>query len=394
MSGRAGAATTCQPGKAHRFHVIGIQPVCGAGDHLHPGQARADAPQQQRIAHAAATGQQPPHPGQVRQQRPGDGGGGQFQQGGLHIGRRQRRAADPCIHPVQVELFAAGTLGRWQREPGIVQQPRQQRLVDPAAGGEGAIGVERGAEVALAPAIEQRIGRTGVETAQAAVAGQQAQVGDTAQVEHRPVLAAAAEHRQVEGRHQRRTVPAGGHVAAAEVGHRGDAGQFGDAVGITDLPGEGGAGGGTMADGLPVRADRPHLRTRDAGPFQQAIGGGGEGDADLGVQLPERVQRRRFGALSQRYQRVAGPDLPVEGMPVHEPAAAFHRELHQCGVDAVGAGAGHQAEEQGQLRIDGCHAGAGNRKGREASGSLPGSSTRPAAVSRACSGLEPSRRWP
>ena len=36
--------------------------------------------------------------------------------------------------------------------------------------------------------IEQRIGRAGVETAQAAVAGQQAQVGDTADVQHYPAL--------------------------------------------------------------------------------------------------------------------------------------------------------------------------------------------------------------
>ncbi|MNV56512.1 hypothetical protein D3C71_1488020 [compost metagenome] len=124
------------------------------------------------------------------------------------------------------------------------------------------------AQMPLAPTIEQGIGRAGIKATQATVAADQTQVGDTAQVQHGAVFIGIAEHRQMEGRHQRRTMPARRHIATAEVGHGSDAGQLGDAVGVTDLPGESRFGQRPMADGLAMRTNRLHLRARHPGFIQ------------------------------------------------------------------------------------------------------------------------------
>ena len=61
----------------------------------------------------------------------------------------------------------------------------------------------------------------------------------------------------VEGGHQRRTLAAGGDVAAAEVGDHRDAGEFGKQRGIADLQGV--AVLRAVSHGLAVAADRADL---------------------------------------------------------------------------------------------------------------------------------------
>ena len=91
------------------------------------------------------------------------------------------------------------------------------------------------AQVLLAPAVHERVARPAVEAQHRAIGPQHAEVGDAAQVERQHGLAAAAEHALVKGRHQRRALAAGGHVAAAQVGHDRDAGQLGQQCWVAQL---------------------------------------------------------------------------------------------------------------------------------------------------------------
>ena len=347
-AGQAGQGLPRQPGEGHGLDVVRVQPVHGGGLHHHAGQARGQARHQQRVAHPAAAHQHPRGARLVRAQRIGGGGRAQLQQGGLHVGRGLA-TAQPRLHPLQVEVLAAGALGRWQGEPGLGPQPCQQRLVHRAAGGERAAGVVGGAGVALAPGIEQGVGRAGVEAAHRAGARQQGVVADAAEVEHRAVLVRRMQQRGVEGRHQRRALAAGGHIAAAEVAHGGDAGALGDHRAVADLQGEGRLPVRTVADGLAVRADRRHLRRGDPGLLQQRPRGGGEGPAHLHVQSAQLVQRAWLAALADGHQTLAQGRLPRVGAGGHQAQAGGGRavgELDQRGVDAVGAGAGDQAKEE------------------------------------------------
>ncbi|GFF07908.1 hypothetical protein SM139_2995 [Stenotrophomonas maltophilia] len=201
--------------------------------------------------------------------------------------------------------------------------------------------------MALAPGIHQRIGRAGIEATYRTFARNQGQVGDTAQIEHGAVFVGRAQHGQVEGRHQWRTMAPGRHVAAAEVGDRGDPGQLGDAVAVAQLHGEGGVGQRPVTHGLPMRADRTHLAAVHASLGQQLVGGPGEADRDPGVQLAQLLQRIQWTTFAQRHQPCTQHRLPAGGQAVHEAAASAARKLHQRGIDAVGTGARHQAKVQG-----------------------------------------------
>jgi hypothetical protein len=100
----------------------------------------------------------------------GDRDGGELEQRGLHV-LDAFMAVQMRIHPVEMELFAAGALWGGRRTMG---RPASARTGPhpPARGGEAAIGIERRADMALAPGIHQRIGRAGIETAHVASARQ------------------------------------------------------------------------------------------------------------------------------------------------------------------------------------------------------------------------------
>ena len=311
-------------------------------------QVRGDARQQLGIAHAAAAGDHPRGTRLVRLQRAGDRGRRQFQQGSLHV-RRRFASTQSRRHPVQVELFAAGALGRRQREPGLVEQPFQQSAVDLAAGGERAVGIERLAGVAQAPGVEQRVGRAGVEAAHVALPRQQGVVADPAEVEHGPILVCRTQQRGVEGRYQRCAVAAGGDIAAAEVGHGGDPGALGDHVAVADLQGERRVAVRAVAQGLPVRTDRRDLRGRHAGFVEQGQRRIGKRAGDLHVEPPQFVQRGQLAALAERDQALAQRRCPGVGTrraQAQAGRAGAIGEFDQRGVDAVGAGAGDQAKEE------------------------------------------------
>jgi hypothetical protein len=341
----SGQAFACQPGECHGLDEIRIQAVRGGRLNRYPRQARGDARHQMRIAHAAAAGDQPRRARLLRAQRIGDGGRAQLQQGGLHVGRGFI-AAQLRLHPVQVELLAAGALRRRQCEPRLIEQAREKSFVDLAARGKTAVGIEGRAGVAQAPGVEQRVGRAGVEAADLTVARQQGVVADPAEVEHGAVLVGGVQQRGMEGRHQRCALAAGGDVAAAEIGDRGDAGALGDHVAVADLQGERRRAMRAVANGLAVRTDRRDLRWRHAGPFQQRQRGVGEGPRDLHVEMAKLVQRRQRTTLAEgdeAFAQCRRPRMHVRGAQAQAVRGAGIGEFDQRGIDAVGAGAGNQA---------------------------------------------------
>ncbi|MDT4864576.1 hypothetical protein FQZ97_993410 [compost metagenome] len=97
----------------------------------------------------------------------------------------------------------------------------------------------------------------------------QAQVAETADVQHRTVAAGVAEQRLVEGRNQRRALAASGDIAPAEVTDYRDAGEFGQEGRVADLDGE--AAGGLVAHGLAVAADGTDILGAQAVAYQQGV---------------------------------------------------------------------------------------------------------------------------
>jgi hypothetical protein len=89
--------------------------------------------------------------------------------------------------------------------------------------------------MAQAPAVHQRIAGAGIEAQHRAVGTQHAEIGNAADIEHQRCFPGPAEHALVKGRHQRRTLAARRHIAAAQVGDDGDAGQLGQQGGVVEL---------------------------------------------------------------------------------------------------------------------------------------------------------------
>ena len=144
--------------------------------------------------------------------------------------------------------------------------------------------------------------------------------------------------------HQRRALSAGGDVALAEIADDGDAGGFGQCVGCVELNGV--AAAGLVADGLAVGTDGGDLRGVDAGFLKQT----GDGlhiafDQGLARDLAavqfvflRRLQCQKLEAQGVRHgHKVVIDDLHARRSRI--------RLAHQYGIDAVQAGAGHEADE-------------------------------------------------
>jgi hypothetical protein len=162
-------------------------------------------------------------------------------------------------------------------------------------------------------------------------------------------LAFFSKHRAVEGRDQRRALPASGHVATAKVGHDVDPGQFRQQCRRIQLKRIAGAVELLRAvpNGLAVGADGDHMArigpafidkrrhdvgvcpgqpiARQGGPMQFVIA------AVVESQQLERQRRcERPMRMRQHPKRDTGVDI----------------EFDQHTVDAVEGGAGHQADEK------------------------------------------------
>ena len=190
------------------------------------------------------------------------------------------------------------------------------------------------------PAIHQHIAGTGVEPADLAIGMQDADIADAADIHHHPRLPRSSELRVMKGRHQRRPLATGGHVAVAKIGDHVDAAQLGQQRRVQALARV--AKFGAMSDRLAMRSNR----LQRSGFWQQwqqlrhacgVAGGnlvGGERFARDFVGA-RRLQRHQVGAQrgAEREERSAeGADRAIIG------------ELGQHAIDPVQAGAGHQAD--------------------------------------------------
>ena len=72
----------------------------------------------------------------------------------------------------------------------------------------------------LRPSVHQHIARASIEAERRTVGRQHADIGNAADVQHGNGFFGLREHGLMERRHQRRTLPARGQIAAAEIAHR------------------------------------------------------------------------------------------------------------------------------------------------------------------------------
>ena len=154
----------------------------------------------------------------------------------------------------------------------------------------------------------------------------------------------------MEGRHQRRALATGGDVAAAEIGHHGNARQFRQAVWVAELPSERVRTLRGVPQGLSVAAHGGDIFRAHTTGLPHAMTGGGIDVCQLHIELPQRFQPR-FAARQHFEQRSAqgGRVGRMQGAGQSQPAFV---EVQHHGVDTVEAGAGHQAGEEGAQSID------------------------------------------
>ncbi|KAG0739119.1 hypothetical protein G6F24_017430 [Rhizopus arrhizus] len=147
-----------------------------------------------------------------------------------------------------------------------------------------------------------------------------------------------AEDRGVEWRHQRCTLAACGHVAAAEVRHHVAAGQFRQQGRRIELHGI--AAVRPVPDGLAVRADGGHGVRFQAGVLEQ-------GGDRLAVQAGTRVRGQRGARQLVVAGQVQRQQLAAQVLGHGQAGAGKHvRRLagvqaDEHAVNAVDAGAGH-----------------------------------------------------
>ena len=85
------------------------------------------------------------------------------------------------------------------------------------------------------PTIHQGIARASVPTRDIAAHCDQADIGDAANVYHCSRGSFCDQPGSMEGGYQRGTLTACGHIPASKIGDHGNAREFGQPVGVTDL---------------------------------------------------------------------------------------------------------------------------------------------------------------
>ena len=193
------------------------------------------------------------------------------------------------------------------------------------------------ADVTLGPGVEQAIGRTRVEADDRSVAfaGEHRDVGDAAEIDDRTRPIACAEQSGVERRRERRTLAAGGDVAAAKVRDSDDAGQFRDDVRIAELQRVRRGERRPVAHCLAVRTERADRVRRHARLHEQPLRRRREFAADLDIERAQFVQRDATVALREIDD--ASPQRIRIGVGQARVQSWRRLETGQRHVDAVGA---------------------------------------------------------
>ena len=195
--------------------------------------------------------------------------------------------------------------------------------------------------------------------------------------------AASREHRGVERRRERRALAAGGDVAAAEVGHHADAGQFREQRRVADLRGV--AALGTVPDRLAVAADGAYGRRR-------RVRFGQHGGDRIGVALRQFVAGQR-GALDfvraagiQRQQFALQRARSKGRCAFASSARPGAGEVRQHRIDPVEAGARHQADVESPASLQRGDLAVGEQIELRRTAAAPGRGRRP------CRGARPACR--
>ncbi len=194
------------------------------------------------------------------------------------------------VQPVELEIVPAGAFRRRKLQPWVEQQAVEQPGIDVAQRGPLAVIVIGEFQCLRHQASIRPLPGPVSNPLTDAPGRQQGDIGDTADIDHHAVFAVFAEQGRVKGRNQRRALSAGGDVAAAEIGHRGDAGALGDDAGVAELQGIRDRALRVVADGLAVAADGADVLRADGDPVAECADGPGKCFAEQCFQLSDLLQ--------------------------------------------------------------------------------------------------------
>ena len=267
-----------------------------------------------------------------------------------------RAIVEYALGVLRAEALAPGGLGGPAGVVFILLQAGEQFFIHLAARGDPAV------HVALQPAagnggghrVDDHVAGAGVEgehLLRRRAGGQHGHVADAADVLQKDALILPAIKKIFRKWHQRRALPAHGHVRHAEVGHRGDARARGDDRALADLHGV--ADGHAVRfprlrlvpDGLAVGADQVDIGARQPGFGDHGKRGAGVELAQQEVHIADPVHRGRLRAEQLEHAlahalRVGGV---FKGQQFDARRAALAGKLDQRRVHAVHGGAGHHA---------------------------------------------------
>ena len=182
-------------------------------------------------------------------ERGGDRGGGHLGQGRGAVGDRETRPALRRGNRRGRAISAA------PREERMLQKPRDMRLRSLPGQRQGAVEIGRPPGMAPHPIVDQRVARPGVEGENLVRSvADPGHVADPAEVQHRERLRQTGGQRGVVQRRQRRPLPAGGDIGAAEIADDIDPGQPRQQRAVADLPGAALAPGGAGSCGRGTRS--------------------------------------------------------------------------------------------------------------------------------------------
>ncbi len=358
MVGQAEQGVAAHQREGHRLGGLGRDARGVEGLHGHAPQRGGQAFEQRGVAGAAAADQKPFRRASGSEVLLAGPAHGLHAEG--HEGGHQVVGLPPGLAPLGGQglrlggsvALATRRLGRRAAQELVVQQPLEQRRVDPPAARARAIAVHALATAGLDAnhAVDQRVGRAHVEGDDilgTGAARDPGQVGDAAQVENRPPLARLREGGEVKERRQGRPFASGGDVPRAEVGHGGAAGALGDHRGIADL--ERRPQLRVMGDRLAVGGDRVHRVERAAGQIGHRSRGLGEALAELDVER-RQLSQRRAGLRAPGRQPVdallelRGKGRLVEGQQREGPRRLALRPLDERRVHAVRRRSRHEPD--------------------------------------------------
>ena len=237
------------------------------------------------------------------------------------------------IEGITVERF-----GRRPLEIGVGEQAGKRRLVERACARQRPILVDRPAQVALGPVVEQRIARTGVERQDFVLfRPDPGQVAHPAEVEHGERFLQIRGEGGVIERRERRALPALGHVPAAKVADHVQTRLGGEQRAVAQLARQ--ARFGRVQDGLAVESGNGDLARGHPRLFEKRLDRGRVAQRELALDCLHRAAFAQGAAQARAEGRIVGQAERRARLDEPRTVAA-----DKGGVDTVKRGAAHQAE--------------------------------------------------